>query len=102
MTEAQKKKLAELKELERQDKQKERNRIKADDRTCQRLFGMTVRQIQEKLAGQDQELEHHDFWREYNDLSNQVDRLMDALPNRPESFESYIKYYENKKLRGTE
>ena len=98
MTEAQKKKLAELRELERQDKQKERNRIKSDDRTCQRLFGMTTRQVKEKLAGQDKESEHIDYWQEYNELKELVDRLMGALPNRPNSFEKYVEFYEQKKL----
>jgi len=88
-TEADKKKLAELKEKERIAKQQERNEQKRVDRFCQKHFGMTAKQVAEKLKDS--------YWYDrYNETKSQIDRLLDALPHRPESFEAYVQYYEQK------
>lgn len=119
MTEAQKRRkkaleeqLKELRKIEKADRQQERNKAKSDDRTCMRLFGLTVKQIQERLSrdttNYDVEEAHKQYrsmlskykslQQEYDALNNLVTRLMDALPRRPDSFEVYVEHYENRKV----
>lgn len=54
-TEADRKKLEELKAKERQAKQDARNEAKRNDRVCKSLFGMTVKQVHEKLTAEQTE-----------------------------------------------
>ena len=52
-TEADRKKLEALKAKERQAKQDERNEQKRADTICKKLFGMTAKQVQEKLSAKE-------------------------------------------------
>lgn len=95
-TEADRRKLEALKEKERKSKQAERNEQKQADRLCKKLFGLTVKQVKDGLEKQ---TPANDYWNEYHELKTQIERLMDALPHRPESFESYVQFYEKKRLK---
>ncbi len=101
-TEKERLRLEALKKKEREAKAEERKEKKRVDDMCKKQFGMTADEVKEALENRSQV---HNYWGEYSELKQLVDRLMDALPNRPESFEKYVHYYEQKraeKLQQTE
>ena len=89
-TEADKRRLEALKQKEKEARAEARNEKKRDDRTCKKLFGMTAAEVSKKLSTPTQIPE------KYLTMEKQINRLMSALPHRPESFEEYVQYYEHK------
>ena len=92
-TEADKKKLLELQEKQRKAKAEERNEQKRNDRMCQKLFGMTVKEVTEKLNGTDSP---HDYFNEYWELKEKVTRLMAITGKSFEDFDGYVEWREQK------
>ncbi len=58
------------------------------------VAGMTVSEVEDAL--EPDRFDDEDYREKYFVLKRQVERLMDALPRRPSSFEEYVQYYENK------
>lgn len=92
-TEADKKKLLELQEKQRKAKAEERNEQKRNDRMCQKLFGMTVKEVTEKLNGTTQ-----DYWSQYYECKSLIERFqkLKGKEYNLEDFENYINYLEQK------
>lgn len=95
-TEADAKKLAELQAKQKQAKQDERNKQKRDDRTCKALFGMTVKEVKEKIDGTS-ETPDKNWWNEYYDLKCKVERLMACMNKTYDDFDGYVEWREQKK-----
>ena len=95
-TEADAKKLAELQAKQKQAKQDERNKQKRDDRTCKALFGMTVKEVKEKIDGTSKTPEKN-WWNEYYDLKCKVERLMACMDKTYDDFDGYLEWREQKK-----
>ena len=89
-TEADRRKLEALKEKERQAKKDARNEQKRADRMCEKLFGMTAKQVQEKLS------DDNDRWSIFDAQAQLVGRLMAAMGRRPEDFQRYVEACEKK------
>ena len=92
-TEADKKKLLELQEKQRKAKAEERNEQKRNDRMCQKLFGMTVKEVTEKLNGTDSP---RDYWNEYYELKCLVERLCATIHKSYDDFPQYVEWREQK------
>lgn len=92
-TEADKKKLLELQEKQRKAKAEERNEQKRNDRMCQKLFGMTVKEVTEKLNGTDSP---RDYWNEYYELKCLVERLCNTIHKSYDDFPQYVEWREQK------
>ena len=92
-TEADKKKLLELQEKQRKAKAEERNEQKRNDRMCQKLFGMTVKEVTEKLNGTDSP---RDYWNEYYELKCLVERLCATIHKSYDDFPQYVEWGEQK------
>ena len=92
-TEADKKKLLELQEKQRKAKAEERNEQKRNDRMCQKLFGMTVKEVTEKLNGTDSP---RDYWNEYYELKCLVERLCATIHKSYDDFSQYVEWREQK------
>lgn len=90
-TEADRKKLEALKEKERQAKQEARNEAKRNDTICKKLFGMTAKQVKDKLENPTKE---KDWWDEYYSLKTKVERLMAVMGKSFDDFEQYVEHRE--------
>lgn len=94
-TEADRKKLEALKAKERQAKQEARNEAKRNDTLCKKLFGLTVKQVKDSLAGTaETSTPVKDWWQEYYDLKCKVERLMTAMGKGMDDFDQYVEYRE--------
>ena len=91
-TEADAKKLKELQEKQRKAKQEERNEQKRNDRFCKKLFGVSEKELRQKLATCERDTYWYSSYKEYEDLAN---RLM-ATVNGNFSFREYVEYRERK------
>lgn len=93
MTEREKKLLAELQAKEKQDKIDARNEQKRNDRLCEKLFGMKVKEIQEKLNNT---AITYSYFDEYMELKNQIERLCRAWDKPYDFFAGYVERQEQK------
>lgn len=94
-TEQEQKRLDELKEKKRKAQQEERNKKKRDDRYCKSLFGLSVQEINDKLA--EEKPDKMLYFNEYIELKGMVERLMTCVGYSFSDFEAYVKYRERKK-----
>lgn len=90
-TEADRKKLEALKEKERKAKQEARNEAKRNDTICKKLFGMTAKQVKDKLENP---TETKDYWQEYYELKQMVERLMKVMGKDFYDFTQYVEHRE--------
>ena len=93
-TEADRRKLEALKEKERKAKQEERNEAKRNDRICKKLFGMTAKEVKDKL-------EKDDYFHEYFQQKALITRLMEVVGKSYYDFEEYVKHREQAHDRET-
>lgn len=91
MTEREKKLLAELQAKEKQDKIDARNEQKRNDRLCEKLFGMKVKEVQEKLNNT---ATTYSYFDEYMELKNLIERLAVAWGKPYDFFAGYVEYHE--------
>ena len=89
------KKLAELLEKQKQAKAEERNEAKRNDRLCQKLFGMSVKEVKDKLNGT---TTTQDYWSQYYECKSLIERFqkLKGKEYNLADFENYINYLEQK------
>lgn len=97
-TEADRRRLEALKEKERQARQAERNEEKRADTLCKKLFDMTAREVKDKL---DNQTKTHDYWNEYYELKQLVERLCSAMGKTYDEFPQYVEWREQKAAEKT-
>ena len=94
-TEVDRRRLEALKEKERKAKQAERNEQKRADTMCKKLFGMSAKEVQEKLSDNSY---WYDRWNEQQEL---IKRLMAVAGKQPEDFQQYVEWREQKQAEKT-
>lgn len=92
-TDADLKKLQELQEKQRKAKAEERNEQKRNDRTCQKLFGMSAKEVKQKLEAPSTS---NDYFNEYYELKQKITRLMAVMGKSYEEFDGYLEWREQK------
>ncbi len=93
-TEADRRKLEALKTKERQARQDARNEAKRNDRICTKLFGMTAKQVADRLsAGQTEQTNYYE--QELNDIAElygtDIETLIEYIKS-DRQVEYYTKY----------
>jgi hypothetical protein len=96
-TDADSRKLAELLEKQRRAKQEARNEQKRNDRMCEKLFGMKQAEVQAIIDQRDVPVPpEHDYWDEYYELKQLVERLCAVMGKDFDDFPAYVRWREER------